>query len=247
MIDLTDKDANCLAEVERFKMITNMSEIIFHDFKNILAIISGLSQLSILMTESEAVKTNLSYIAEASFDLRDSIDRFYDFTKGDSEELPKLYQLNKILDEVLDMIKFKFESLNAMNHIVNLNLIINSSAKVFCNKYELKQSLLNILMNSIDSMEETGGTLSVEIYNSNDGMVNIDIIDTGVGISKDNLDRLFKETFTTKQKGTGLGLKIAKNTMEKLNGSLKLNSELGKGTKVSISLPIYRGDTKELN
>lgn len=246
MGDFTDINVNYLVDIEKFEMITNVSEILFHDFKNTLAIISGLSQLSMIMAESDKVKANLLYITEASFDLRNSIDSFYNFTKGKSEDFPKPYILNKIIDDSLAMIKFKFENLNLMNHKVNLNLIINSSKKVFCNEYELKQSLLNLYMNALDSMEETGGTLSIEIYNNED-MVNIDIIDTGVGISKENLDRLFKESFTTKKKGTGLGLKIAKNTIEKFNGSLNLHSELGKGTKVSISLPIYYGDAKELN
>lgn len=246
MENFTDANVNYLVEKERCEMITNVSEVLFHDFKNTLAIISGLSQLSMLITESDKVKANLLCIKEASFELRNSIDSFYNFTKGHSEEPPRAYILNSIVDDALGMLKFKIENLNSMNHKVNLNLIINSSDKVFCNEYELKQAFLNLFMNAIDSMEENGGTLSIEIYN-NENMINIDIIDTGVGISKDNLDRLFKETFTTKRKGTGLGLKIAKNTMEKFNGSLRLDSELGKGTKVSISLPIYYSDIKELN
>lgn len=242
MENFTDADVCYIVDKEKCEMITNASEILFHDFKNTLAIISGLSQLSMLMAESDKVRANLSFITEASFELRNSIDSFYNFTKGNNEGLIKPYYLNKIIDDAITMIKFRFESLNATNHKINLN--INCSAKVFCNEYELKQSLLNLLMNALDSMEETGGTLNLEIYNQ-DNMINIDIIDTGMGISKDNLERLFKETFTTKKKGTGLGLKIAKNTMEKLNGSLRINSELGKGTTVSISLPIY--DDNDIN
>lgn len=246
MENLTDTDINYLLDKEKCEMITNVSEILFHDFKNVLAIISGLSQLSMLMAESDKVKANLLYITEASFDLRNSLDNFYNFTKGNSEELSKPYQLNKIVEDALVMIKFKFEGLGLSNNKVNLNLLINSSEKVFCNEYELKQGLLNILMNAIDSMETTGGTLTIEIYNQDD-MVHIDIIDSGVGLSKENLGRLFKECFTTKKKGTGLGLKIAKNTIERFNGSLTISSELGKGTKISISLPIYYDSIKELN
>lgn len=87
-------------------------------------------------------------------------------------------------------------------------------------------------------MEENGGSLSIRLYEV-DNWVFIEIEDTGIGISPENLEKIFKVEFTTKVKGTGLGLKIAKRSIEKFNGNIELTSELGVGTRVLISFPRY--------
>ena len=82
-----------------------------------------------------------------------------------------------------------------------------------------------------------GGTLTIR-SSINDRNVVIAFEDTGVGIPKDNLSRIFDPFYTTKEKGTGLGLAVSQNIIEKLSGSLSVESELNKGSRFVITLPV---------
>lgn len=100
----------------------------------------------------------------------------------------------------------------------------------------ITQVLLNVLINAIHSMAK-GGLLSVETRHESE-MIVIDISDTGHGISPEVQANLFNPYFTTKKNGTGLGLAIAHKIVESHGGTIRIHSEKGHGTKVSIQLPI---------
>ncbi|MDD2446441.1 MAG: HAMP domain-containing sensor histidine kinase [Tissierellia bacterium] len=237
--NINDRETNDVISIENYNMITEVSEETFHDLKNLLATISGLTQLTMLKNQSEEIMTYLSSIIEATSDFTRVLNNYYDCTIGDHKQ-KEAYVLYEIIDNAIVLVKHKIRSFDMIKKSLCLNLDIQSLSKVFGYKYKLKQCFLNILINAIDSMEERGGTLTVMVYNnSSDTYVNVDIIDTGSGISEENIERLFKERFTTKCNGTGLGLKIAKNVVENHGGSLKITSKVNQGTKVHISLPIY--------
>ncbi len=217
-------------------MMEQLSESIFHDFKNILATISGLAQLSIITTNIDEIHVNLKTISKAAFDCRDFIDVFGGFTKGveDKEIKPKYF--NDILSSALDMSRYKLNS----NPNVKINLESNlfSKAIINCNEYEVRQSLLNLILNGIESMEEEGGILKVNTFDTFDTLV-IEIIDMGKGIPDEILDMIFEPFFTTKgEKGTGLGMKIAKDSIASHGGTIDIESEVGVGTKITILAPV---------
>ncbi|MDO9528827.1 MAG: ATP-binding protein [Syntrophales bacterium] len=104
----------------------------------------------------------------------------------------------------------------------------------------INQVLLNLYLNAIEAMDD-GGTLSVKLFGDDPGWVKIEISDTGVGIQKKDLEKIFDPYFTTKPSGTGLGLAIVHRIIEAHNGEVNLKSEQGKGTTVSIMLPASEG------
>lgn len=104
----------------------------------------------------------------------------------------------------------------------------------------INQVLLNLYLNAIEAMD-TGGTLSVRLFGDDPGWVRIEISDTGVGIQKKDLEKIFDPYFTTKQSGTGLGLAIVHRIIEAHNGEVTVKSEQGKGTTVSVTLPVSEG------
>lgn len=98
------------------------------------------------------------------------------------------------------------------------------------------QVLLNLCLNAIAALE-AGGTLHIRLTQPEEGMVRIDIADSGAGIPAEDLPRVFDPYFTTKPAGTGLGLPVVQKIVEAHGGSIQLASEPGKGTTATLLLP----------
>ena len=99
------------------------------------------------------------------------------------------------------------------------------------------QILLNLYLNAMDAMGD-GGNLTVEFSSDSEtGDIHITVADTGRGISPEHLTKVFDPYFTTKTSGTGLGLAIAYNIVEAMGGSIKVTSDLGKGTSFTVTIP----------
>gem|GEM_PF-1991425 len=114
---------------------------------------------------------------------------------------------------------------------------------ILCNLGQLNQVFMNILLNAAQAIE-TQGEITI-ITRAADGFITIAIADTGAGISPQNLSRIFEPFFTTKEvgKGTGLGLSIVYDIIRAHKGDIKAESELGKGSTFTISIPIFKEKT----
>jgi len=107
----------------------------------------------------------------------------------------------------------------------------------------MQQVFLNLVNNAIDAMDPGGGDLDI-ITRQEGGTVVAQVSDTGSGIPEANLSRIFDPFFTTKPvgKGTGLGLSIIYGIINKLGGTISVDSAVGRGTTFTISLPAGRAD-----
>ncbi len=109
---------------------------------------------------------------------------------------------------------------------------------------QLQEVFVNLLMNAYQAMPD-GGKITVETRGLNDDFVEIRIRDTGPGIAPENLNRIFQPLFSTKVKGIGFGLSIAKMVIDKHGGTIAAKSEPGKGAIIVIQLPLYKDESKE--
>ena len=100
----------------------------------------------------------------------------------------------------------------------------------------ISQVLMNLFLNAFAAME-AGGTLRVSLARQDDRTIRISISDTGAGIRKEDLPRVFDPYFTTKPSGTGLGLPIVQKIVEAHGGEIALASEPGQGTTATVLLP----------
>ena len=116
---------------------------------------------------------------------------------------------------------------------------------IFVDSERITQALLNVCLNAIAAME-SGGTLTIitRIAKQND-KVEITIADTGSGISEDDLPKVFDPFFTTKSSGTGLGLAIVRKIIDHHEGTISIKSQLGKGTTITIVIPIQNLTAKD--
>ncbi|MEM3786141.1 MAG: ATP-binding protein, partial [Nitrososphaeria archaeon] len=120
----------------------------------------------------------------------------------------------------------------------NIKVIVNilPGFTIDADPESIKRVFTNIIINAFQAMPE-GGTLTI-YAEKEDNMTKIFFKDTGAGIPKENLEKIFQPLFTTKAKGTGLGLAVCKRIVEAHNGTIDVESELGKGSTFIIKLPI---------
>ena len=146
---------------------------------------------------------------------------------------PKPVSLQGLLDDSIKLIADR-----AAEKGISIRTQNNAQAdEVRIDPDRINQVLLNLYLNAIDSMEK-GGELKVEI--SSDGQprdVVIQVSDTGHGVSREDLSRIFEPYFTTKSTGTGLGLAIAHNIVEAMGGKITVESEKEVGTTFTVALP----------
>nr|WP_231036276.1 ATP-binding protein [Pectinatus sottacetonis] len=159
-----------------------------------------------------------------------------EFAKTGTEDKMTHNNFNQIIDECLLIIKHDIKSAAEIDRQLQKNLYLS------CNKGEIGQVILNILLNSIYAIKTTSvgkGKITIKAYDSAEYIFCI-ISDTGSGIKEEDLSRIFDPFFTTKDvgHGVGLGLSVAYDiVVKKHNGSLSATSKLSEGTTFTIKLP----------
>lgn len=102
----------------------------------------------------------------------------------------------------------------------------------------IKQAILNLMINAVDAMPD-GGELLLKVSSERDNAL-IEVIDTGVGIAPDELEKIFEVYFSSRKQGTGLGLPTTRRIIREHGGTLQVESELGTGTRFVVSLPLEK-------
>jgi signal transduction histidine kinase len=110
---------------------------------------------------------------------------------------------------------------------------------------DLRRVFINIIQNAVQAMPK-GGRLTISAKTMGE-YIELKFSDTGIGIPKENLEKLFTPLFTTKAKGVGLGLCICKRIIDAHHGTIEVESDVGKGTTFTIKLPIHQNYIKEEN
>ena len=230
-----------MKRLEYLKTLGDLMEDTVHDINNLLATISGYAQLSLVLEQSmgqpSEIADYLRIINNTALDGKNVIEKIKGHIKGSYDSKKGYYNLDDIVDSCIEMAKHKVKSANRDGIRLKLDMDLNSGGYIYGNEYELRQAMLNIVLNGIDAMEGSG-VLSIRTYNVGNQIV-LEIEDTGPGIDRAILNKIFDPYFTTKgSKGTGLGLNIVKRMIDNYKGQIYVNSEIGKGTKFTIYFPI---------
>lgn len=166
--------------------------------------------------------------------LADMLRKMLSFSKPEHEEKKPL-NVNTVIDEILMLHQKQLQEHDIKSHTE----FPATLPQVVASTNQLRQVVLNMIANARDAMTE-GGTLTVKTFEK-DGFVNIQFIDTGVGIRKDHLDKIFDSFFTTKSsvKGVGLGLSVCYGFIKEHGGDILVDSTQGQGTTFTIMLPVH--------
>ncbi len=223
---------------ERLAALGQMVAGVSHEIRNPLGIIRSTAELLGGMPDSNDAKKKLSdVIMEESSRLNNIVSEFLDFARPQEPNFQDCY-LEEIIKKNLFFLRPEFDK----EKIIVQDNLNSRSFKLEADPQLLYRSFLNIFLNAIQSMKN-GGTLIVNIEEDKDHYI-VDISDTGSGISKENLNKIFDPFFSTKDKGSGLGLSIVRNIIEAHKGSMWIESKVtvpegreDSGTKVMIKLP----------
>ncbi len=234
--DLTETKAlqEQVARSERLAAVGQLVAEITHEIKNPLVMIGGFARQLIRSIPDEKSQSKLKVIAEEVQRLEKLILELREVYRPKSLAFEPL-NLMQLLEEVYFLSREDCEKGNIQIRLLKMKRPI----RIEGDPEKLKQVFLNLIRNAMEAMEK-GGSLIIKPKVVKD-KVEIFIEDTGPGISQKDQEKLFTPFFTTKSKGTGLGLCVSKRIIEDHPGStLRLDSVEGKGTVVKITLPLYQ-------
>ncbi len=218
-----------MAKFDRFQIVGELAAAVTHEIRNPMTTVQGYLQL---------IKKKFP-----------ETDRYLDVA------LEELHNANNIIEDFLSLARNRLieqeecslnELINRLQPLLyadcvksNLSLALEldpALSSLYLNPREIRQLILNIARNGIDAMTPGGGILTIKTE-SQEGKIVLSISDTGCGIPSDMIDKIFEPFHTTKSGGTGLGLFISLNIVEKHHGKMDVQSTVGAGTTFVITFP----------
>ncbi|PFD98457.1 PAS domain-containing sensor histidine kinase [Bacillus cereus] len=234
--DITErkKTEELLNKSDTLAAIGQLAAGVAHEVRNPLTVIKGFIQLFQInqADQDKYFELMLSEIERIEAILHE----FLSIAKTDVIPTEKK-NLCFILKNVVSLINTKAIMTN-----IQINLHIESKELIIdCCENQLKQVFINILQNSIEAMPD-GGEISIYVKKSEREEVIINIVDEGLGIPEERIKRLGEPFYSTKEKGTGIGLMLSYKIIESHQGRISIMSEVGVGTSVTIYLPMFQSE-----
>ena len=229
---------------QRLKVLGEMAGGVAHDFNNALASILGLAETMLLYPETledtEQVKEFLEMICTSAEDGANVVKRLGEFYREQAAPGPmQRLELNSLAEQTLHLTQAKWKALTRTRGI-QVEVVTEFPDPVYTlgHAAELRQALTNLIFNAVDAMPD-GGRLSLRSRSFNDGsVVCLEVSDSGIGMDPATRDRCMEPFFTTKgEAGTGLGLAMVFGILQRHQGMLEIESQLGQGTTFRLSFP----------
>ena len=220
-------------QTEKQASIDELSSSIAHEIRNPIAAAKSLVQQ---MGEDPTSVENVEYAKVALEELERVEHRVSHLLKYAKEEDYSfaLVNLANVIDSALTQLRAK---LDAAKVAVSRNYIAGPTVQADAEK--LRQVFANLVDNAIDALATIPEGRRIDLFLENgDGLATVRVRDNGCGIPPEKLDRIFNPFFTTKEKGTGLGMAISKKIVEAHEGAIEVASEVGRGTEFKVMLPL---------
>jgi len=223
-------------QATKLTAIEQLATGLAHQIHNPLTIISGKAQVLLLQKDrmelDERVHQVLTTIVKQTKRAADITKKLLMFSQGSGVAKEWLH-LDQVLEDTLSLISYQ-TSLEA----IELTKTIGPNLPVFyANVQEIREVFFNLILNAVQAIG-SGGKVHVALgYQEKERVVEIQISDTGRGIEKDNVDKLFNPFFTTRHDGLGLGLFVAKQIVHRYDGSIRVESRAGEGSLFIVRLP----------
>ena len=235
---------NELVHIERIASLGKLSSSVAHEINNPLSgvltytklVHKHLLKLDVKDTEKTSMLRYLKVIEDETKRCGDIVKGLLDFSRSDQPDF-KTCHLHKLLRETYTLVGHQMK-------IEDISFLTDFSARwdlIQCSGNQIKQACIAILLNASEALHESGGIV-IKTSNPDEHHVKLEITDNGVGIAPEDIPHIFEPFFSTKEKasGIGLGLAIVHGIVQSHRGRIEVNSELGKGTTISIILPVIK-------
>ena len=220
---------------EKLASLGRLTSGIAHEIGNPLTSVFSFVHMLREMEHDEFKKETIETIYFHMKRIADILKQLSSFSKMPPMEL-KPSKVNSLLEDSLSLIQYD----KRVQDITIMKDLWPDMPEITTDGNQLRQVFVNMILNAADAMPQ-GGTLTIRSRKNADSVV-IDFQDTGVGIAAEDLSRIFDPLYTTKEKGTGLGLAVSYRIIKKLNGNMTAESEPNKGSRFVITLPMHRMD-----
>jgi len=230
-----------LLQSEKLAAMGRLTSQIAHELNNPLyGIMNTLELLKTEISPESKRRKILEMALSETVRLSDLLRKMLSFSKPGQEE-KQAVDINTVLDEILLLHEKQLQE----NDIKIKTSFAEALPQISASKDQLRQVFLNLVANARDAMPD-GGTLSV-ITGCDPENVRIEITDTGVGIQKEHLKKIFDSFFTTKDsvKDVGLGLSVCYGFIKDHGGGIQVKSKVNEGTTFSIAFPVYKESTED--
>jgi PAS domain S-box-containing protein len=227
-----------LAHINRVSMMGELAASLAHDIKQPLtgAVMSANACERWLRRDPPAV----SEASEAASRMTNNVMRAAEiidrvrslYTRGTPRREP--VDLNDLVEEMIGLL-YPTANRRAISIRTDLDARL---PMITADRVQLQQVLMNLMLNSIEAMKETGGRLTVRSKTTADGQILIAVSDSGIGLPEQEPERVFEAFFTTKSQGTGMGLSISRRIIDAHGGRLWASNNPGRGTTFQFSLPV---------
>jgi PAS domain S-box-containing protein len=231
-----------LAHIDRITTLGELAASLSHELKQPIAAaltnagtcLRWLARKEPDLTEAREAVARMVEDCKRATDIINRLRSFY--TKGAPAERAPV-DLNEVLNEMLAILRSE-----ANRYSVAMRMELGSDLPlVRADRVQLQQVLMNLMLNGIEAMKETGGVLTIRSQVREDGQLMISVSDTGVGLPAGKAGQVFDAFFTTKRHGSGMGLAISRSLVESHGGRVWAESNPGGGAVFSFTLPVEAG------
>jgi len=238
---LATAEAQRLKELDSFK--TRLYTNITHEFRTPLTVISGMAD-QVLDNPKKWFQEGLTMIKRNSRQLLSLVNQMLDLSKLEAGTLP----LNLIQDDLVGYLNYLTESFHsyAESKDIRLHFLPDTQALVMDYDPEKVRTIFTNLIGNAIKFTPAGGDVYIKLQETQDRYCQIEVTDTGIGISEEELPHIFDrfyqadDSVTRQAEGTGIGLALTKELVKLLDGTIEVQSQPGKGATFTVQLPIRR-------
>ena len=226
-----------LAHVNRVSMLGELAASVSHELKqpitaamtNAKTCVRWLKRDQPAVEEATAAAMRIVNDGSRATEIIDRLRSLYKKSPPQRE----LVEVNEIIREMVGLLRAE-----ANQYAISIRTDLAADLpKITADRVQLQQVFMNLILNAIEAMKETGGVLTVKTQLGEDGQLLVSVSDTGVGLPKENSEQIFDAFFTTKPQGSGMGLSISRSIVESHGGRLWATANNGRGATFHFTLP----------
>ena len=243
MSDITERKLaqECAARSDKLRALGELAAGVAHNLNNSLTVIQGRAQLLLMRSGADdPKKKSLEVITQAVGDCSQTLRRLLDFSRRNATRATAPVDLSELVTSSVEIARPKWQA-ESSNKTGSIDVRVNAPGPVMAmgDSSELREVVLNLIFNAVDAMTQGG---VIEIGTGVDGAsAKFWVADNGAGMVPEVVARIFEPFYSTKgERGTGLGLSASHGIIENHGGDIKVTSEVGKGTRFEVVLPLYQ-------